>query len=107
MPAAYAEAYAFQSSLTVEQMLAALNAAGPWAWTLRDSDTYGEYVRTRPDDGPTKLRIISTRDGFLLDIFYLAGSPENRLSRDAVEKVVQDSVLPAVQAQAVTPTGGL
>jgi hypothetical protein len=108
----HAEAYAFDSPLTLEAMLASLNAAGPWSWTLRDSDTFYLYLVTRPDGGPTKLRIIRRifpDEGlpFLLDAFYLQGSPENRLSRDEVEQVIQRQVLPAIQAHNAQAIGGL
>lgn len=101
------EAYSFESTLTLAAMLAALEAAGPWTWTLRDSDTYGDYLRARPDGGPTKLRIITARDAYLLDIFYLDGSQENRLSRADVETIIQQQVLPALQAQRVRAATGL
>ena len=107
MPPAFPEAYAFESPLQLTAMLQALNAAGPWTWTERDSDTYGGYLRARPDGGPTKLRIIVDGDAYLLDAFYLNNSPENRLSRAEVEQVIQDKVLPAVQARNVKPTAGL
>jgi hypothetical protein len=107
MPPAFPEAYAFESPLKIPAMLAALNSAGPWTWTQRDSDTYGDYLRARPDGGPTKLRIIVDGDAYLLDAFYLNGSPENRLSRAEVEQVILDKVLPAVQASKVRPTQGL
>jgi hypothetical protein len=107
-----AEAYAFDSPLTLEAMLAALNATGPWSWTMRDSDTFYLYLVTRPDGGPTKLRIIRRifpGEGlpFLLDVFHLTNSPENRLSRDEVEHVIQGQVFPAIQARNVQPAGGL
>jgi hypothetical protein len=93
-------------------MLANLDAAGSWLWGMRDSDTFTEYLVTRPDGGPTKLRIIRRnfpREGrpFLLDVFYLAGSPENRLSRAEVEQVIRNQVLPVIQAGKVQRAGGL
>jgi hypothetical protein len=93
-------------------MLASLNVAGPWTWMMRDSDTFYHYLVTRPDGGPTKVRIIRRifpDDGrpFLLDAFYLTGSQENHLSRGEVEQVIQGQVLPAIQARNVQPAGGL
>jgi hypothetical protein len=112
MQPSYPEAYAFESPLTLTAMLASLNALGSWSWTMRHSDTFTDYLVTRPDDGPTKLRIIRRvfpRKGlpFLLDVFYLTDSPENRLSRGEVEQMIQLQVLPAVQAHNVHPVGGL
>jgi hypothetical protein len=106
------EAYAFDSPLTLAEMLVNLCAAGPWPWGMRDSDTFTDYLVTRPDGGPTKLRIIRRifpREGlpFLLDVFYLKDSPENSLSRGDVEQVIQAQVLAAIQADNVQPAGGL
>jgi hypothetical protein len=108
----YPDAYAFDSPLALETMLTSLNAAGPWSWAIRDSDTFFLYLVTRPDGGPTKLRIIhrifpGKGPAFLLDAFYLTDSPENRLSRDEVEGTIQRQILPAVQAQNVCPAAGL
>ena len=112
MQPTYPEAYAFDSPLTLREMLARLRDPEPWPWGMRDSDTFAEYLVTRPDGGPTKLRIIRRifpGDGppFLMDVFYLPGSPENRLSRPEVEQVIQTQVLPALQAHKVQPAGGL
>ena len=112
MHPSYPEAYAFDSPLTLQAMLARLNAAGPWSWTMRDSDTFADYLVTRPDGGPTKLRIIrrifpGQGPAFLLDAFYLKDSPENRLSQGEVEQVIQGQVLPAILAHNVHPAGGL
>jgi hypothetical protein len=112
MEPSYPEAYTFDSPLTVQEMLANLSAAGPWPWALRDSETFTDYLFTRPDDGPTKLRVIvrpfrGKGSKFLLDVFYLKNSPENRLSRGEIEDVIQRQVLPAVQAQNLQPAAGL
>jgi hypothetical protein len=108
----YPEAYAFDSPLPLQTMLANLCAAVPWSWTIRDSDTFADYLVSRPDEGPTRLRIIvrpfpGRGPQFLLDIFYLWDSPDNRLSRGEIEQVIQTQMLPAIQAQNVRPIGGL
>lgn len=43
-------AYDFACDLSMEAMLAAFNAAGPWRWDLSDSATYGDYLNCRPDE---------------------------------------------------------
>src|SRR4029453_5877244 len=40
--------YYFDCAHSIEAILAAFNAAGPWQWQLGDSDMYGFYVRCRP-----------------------------------------------------------
>lgn len=108
----YPEAYAFDSPLTLADMLTALCAVELWSWTMRDSDTYGNYLITRPDGGPTKLRIIRrifpTKGlAFLLDAFYLIDSPENRISQGELHQMIQARVLPAIQACRIEPIAGL
>jgi hypothetical protein len=44
-------AYDFVCDLSIGDMLAAFNAAGPWQWKLRDSAWYGDYLNTRPTEG--------------------------------------------------------
>ena len=44
-------AYDFACEQTLEEALAAFNAAGSWQWQLRDSYYYGEYLNTRPEPG--------------------------------------------------------
>ena len=107
MAATFPEAYAFDSPLSLDAMADALDAAGPWKWEVRDSDTYGDYVVARPDDGPTRVRVIAHGGAFLLDVLYVTRSQKNRLSRDEVEQVVQASVLPALQAGNVKAVPGL
>src|SRR5262245_4582161 len=43
--------YDFRCRDTVDAMLAAFNAAGPWQWALGDSDVYGFYLKCRPEGG--------------------------------------------------------
>jgi hypothetical protein len=100
------KAYSFQSALTVEEMLARLNPAGPWTWSVRDSDRYGEYLITRPDQSWTKLRIVKTRRGYLLDVTFDPIKADGKLvaGHIPIEELVRVSlnhVLPAVGAKNV------
>jgi outer membrane usher protein FimD/PapC len=40
--------YDFDCDQSIESLLAAFNAAGPWVWRRRDSDIYGYYLRCEP-----------------------------------------------------------
>src|SRR5262245_57572347 len=40
--------YDFWCWKSLDAMLAAFNATGPWRWELGDSDVYGFYLRCRP-----------------------------------------------------------
>ncbi len=44
-------AYDFACARTLEEVLAAFNAAGPWQWQARESYWYGDYLNTRPETG--------------------------------------------------------
>ncbi len=35
---------------SIEAVLAALNATGPWQWQLRDNQVYGDYLACRPQE---------------------------------------------------------
>ena len=43
-------AYEFNCELSMEAILAAWNAAGPWQWVLGESTTYGDYLNCRPEE---------------------------------------------------------
>ena len=49
-------AYDFECDLSIERIIAAFNAIGPWQWKLRDSAWYGDYLNTRPTEG-VRVRI--------------------------------------------------
>jgi len=56
-------AYDFQCDLSLEALLDALEAAGPWTWTMRESYIEGSYLNTRPDD--TMIKINEHPQGFV------------------------------------------
>ena len=41
-------AYDFACVQSLEAIVAAFNAAGPWQWQLRESAVYGDYLNCRP-----------------------------------------------------------
>src|SRR5262245_37296001 len=41
-------AYDFACEQTLEAIVSAFNAAGPWQWQLRESSVYGDYLNCRP-----------------------------------------------------------
>lgn len=43
-----ATAYEFFSERSLEEVADALTAQGPWAWSLRESHWYGDYLNCRP-----------------------------------------------------------
>ncbi len=49
-------AYDFSYARSLEELHAALNAAGPWVWQGRDGAWYGSYLRATPAEG-VRVRI--------------------------------------------------
>ncbi len=49
-------AYEFLCDEPIEDLLAILNASGPWTWSPRDGHWYGDYLNTRPVGG-VRVRI--------------------------------------------------
>jgi hypothetical protein len=57
-------AYDFQCDLSMEAILDALEQAGPWSWTQRESYVAGSYINCRPQDG-TRIKINEHPQGFV------------------------------------------
>ena len=101
------EAYAFHSPLDLAAMRAALTQASRWAWRMNDSDTYGDYLSVWPPSGETRLRVFRFDAGScLLDVLYGNGA-ETFLSREALDSLIRDSLLPALQASSVREADSL
>ena len=49
-------AYDFACDQSLEAIVAAFNAAGPWQWTQRESAVYGDYLNCRPKER-VRLRV--------------------------------------------------
>jgi len=57
-------AYEFQCDLSLEALLDALEANGPWSWTQRESYVEGSYINCRPD-GHSRIKINKFPQGFV------------------------------------------
>ena len=49
--ASLAWAYEFESPLSQDELTERLTAAGPWSWTRRESEWYGDYLISRTPEG--------------------------------------------------------
>ena len=56
-------AYEFESALSQEELMDRLNAGGPWTWSRRESEWYGEYLISRTPDG-VRVRIHDRHEPF-------------------------------------------
>ena len=99
-PTRVPEAYSFNAPLGIEAMRSALDRAGLWTWRLNDSDTYGEYLSARPSDSHSRLRIFRLeRDGhYLLDTLYSRQEGAPFLTREELDRMIREELLPAVRA---------
>src|SRR5262245_58556195 len=50
MPSVHKWAYDFDCGQSIERILDAFNAAGPWQWQMRESVIFGNYLSCRPND---------------------------------------------------------
>jgi hypothetical protein len=50
MPGVHKWAYDFHCNQSIESILDAFNATGPWQWQMRESVIFGNYLSCRPND---------------------------------------------------------
>lgn len=102
-------AFAFSADLTMEEIKARLQAAGPWVWSDGDSHYYGDYLGTRavPHDGV--LRIYEGdppgRRRYSINLRYYSTRPVDDAMHDlqALKARVLSEVLPSLGARDVAP----
>ena len=58
-----ARAYEFESPLSQEELTQRLSTAGPWPWSRRESEWYGDYLISRTPEG-VRIRIHDRREPF-------------------------------------------
>lgn len=95
-------AYAFKSPMTLPEIRARLDEAGPWRWIERESDRFGDYISARaladPDHGMVKIFIEGDR--FAVDL-VLDAEPQKL---DAVYDTLFAHLLPRIDASEITET---
>ena len=102
--------YTFDSDLSLEQMLATLNAGGPWSWAMRDSSWYGDYLRTWPSQGRGWVGILEQRQSpvflggpeeprFLLWVSDWPAKGESSLPLAELDRIIRQQILPAIGAR--------
>jgi len=98
-------AYAFAVDLTLEQLFARLNQAGPWRWTMRDSEHWGDYISTRvvpaPDDAMVKIYV--EPDHYVVNASFESEHPDATAKLQELRSTLLEKVLPALGARDVTP----
>lgn len=102
----------FDSDLGLMQMLALLNELGPWKWTERDSDRWGEYISSgvlrQPQRGIAKILIDRGNQAsdahFVIQVVLESDQPDANAVFDDIERTILDRILPALKATDVIAT---
>lgn len=100
----YAGTYLFRCERDLRAIRDVLNSAGPWTWTLHESDQHGAYLLARPDDSYTKVRLIGDNPpDYQLVTTYDSSGGTAPLPLERVHSMILDRLLPAIGANTIRP----
>jgi len=97
-------AYSFRTGLSLAEIFARLNATGPWRWSVRDSEQWGEYISTRALPDYAMAKIFVEDDSFVVNVTFESDRPAADAELDALRAVLLTQVLPSIEARDVSPT---
>lgn len=99
-------ALAFQSPLSLAEILARLGTATPWDWAARASEDYGDHLvcRALPSPHVAYVKVFREGGGYAINVKLECDGPEADLLAASLRAVVVDTVLPALLATEVWPT---
>ncbi len=100
---AFPVSYRFACALSAEEIVARLGAAGPFDWSVRDSDDYGDYAIARPAPG-VRLRIVGAAPSWMIDLQL---APDAPTSATVFDVVVRERILATLGARDVEVTPAL
>ncbi len=98
-------AHAFQCGSDLTELKTRLDAAGPWSWTPRDSDYFGDYLsaRARPDEAMLKI-YGDPEKGYQIDIFFEADGDGAEAAWQRLHDDIVERLLPSIGATDVEDT---
>jgi hypothetical protein len=99
----YPSAYSFVSPLTMQEMLAALNAAGPWKWQEREN-YYFDYLCPMFDEPTPKMRLALDGARYVLWIRYWR---EGALPHAEFDQILHARIFPAIRAEDIREAEGM
>lgn len=88
--------YAFVSDLPFPDIVTVLDRDGPWQWTLRDNEHWGDYLWTRAENAT--VRLVEETDHFGLDIKF---EDDDAARFDVLIDTLLTRVLPSIGARDV------
>ncbi len=100
------QGWAFQSSLSLEQMKGRLDATFETPWSLGDSHYLGDYLGGRLDENVV-VRIYMVESGFVANLRYRSLDDDVIDANKQIsngERLLINRVLPMILAQNITPT---
>jgi hypothetical protein len=105
------EAFAFKSELSLDGIFDRLNQVGPWRWSQRDSDRYGDYLATRalPDYADPSYAFVrifepAGEGEYVFDIEYRSSEAGADADWKDLLARIEGQILPSIGARDVTPT---
>ena len=101
-------AYSFKSDLTLQQIFARLNEAGPWQWVEWANDNWGDYIWARtstehPAPDRVKVMICVETDHYVIYTRFKSETPDAKAKLEALRATLFEKVLPAVGARDLSP----
>ena len=99
-------AFAFHSELSLLEMLQRLNERGPWQWTARDNNDWGDYIVAGAIEPPHRgvVKILEDDGHFAINIELKSEAPDPQVAFASVRSIVLDQILPALEARDVVDT---
>lgn len=99
-------AVSFNSDLSLEQLFARLNEAGPWRWLMRDSEHWGDYISARALPLPLQamVKIYVEPDHYVVNVSFDSEGADAPAELAALRETLFDRLLPAIGARNIAPT---
>ncbi len=97
-------AYRFTTELTLPQVFERLNEEGPWRWSMRDSDRWGDYMSTLAFPDYAMVKLFAEPDHYAVNVLFESERSEGPMELHMLKTILLDSLLPAIGARDVTPT---
>jgi hypothetical protein len=100
-------AVSFTSDLSMEDIYAKVNELGPWRWSMRDSEQWGDYISTRAVPEYGMVKIVTDGGRYVANVKFKSERPNAEAELAELRETLLASLLPAILARDVQPTDSL